>query len=202
MRDARGSICDVGCGTGILSDLYPNLDIIGIDISKGMLRHHKGQHVEGSATDMPFKDNHFDTVVCRSVLHHLPNAADGLREIHRVLKPGGHFVCWETNKSWLAELVRRKTQHGDHFSEYHTSFSNLTDLVGDVLRGSGLHTSYGGYVAYPLLGFPDIVDLSPFFGFAWRHLIRLDSIISKIPVINRLGFFVMIRARKDEGSTE
>ena len=198
MRDAYGRILDVGCGTGILHELYPNLDIVGIDISSGMLRHHKGPHVQGSADNMPFKDNYFDTVVCRSVLHHLPDARAGLEEIRRVLKPGGHFVCWETNKSWLAEAVRRKTQHGDHFSDYHTSFANLGQLVGDVLGSAGLNASYGGYLAYPLLGFPDILDFSRWVGFASRFLIRFDSIVSKLPIINRLGFFVLIRARKDE----
>ena len=197
MRDAYGKILDVGCGVGILHELYPNLDIVGIDISSGMLRHHKGPHVQGSADNMPFKDNYFDTVVCRSVLHHLPDARAGLEEIRRVLKPGGHFVCWETNKSWLAEAVRRKTQHGDHFSDYHTSFSNLGSLVGDVLGHNGLNTSYGGYLAYPLLGFPDILDFSRWAGVFSGMLIRLDSMLSKVPLINRLGFFVTVRARKD-----
>jgi ubiquinone/menaquinone biosynthesis C-methylase UbiE len=198
MRDAYGRICDVGCGTGILHDLYPHLDIVGIDISHGMLKHHKGSHVHGSADNMPFKDDYFDTVVCRSVLHHLPDARAGLEEIRRVLKPGGTFVCWETNKSWLAELVRSKTQHGDHFSSYHSSFRNLSGLVSDVLGGVGLHTDFGGYLAYPLLGFPDIIDFSKFVGGISGALLRLDGIISKIPLLNRLGFYVMVRAKNNK----
>lgn len=194
MGGINGRILDVGCGTGIINDLYPKLDIIGIDISPGMLKHHKGKNRLASANQIPFEDNYFDSVVCRSLLHHLPDCDKGLSEIKRVLKPGGKFVCWETNKSWLAELVRSKTQHGDHFSEYHTSFSDLRTLVSKYLKIGDC--KYGGFLAYPLLGFPDIVDFSKFSGIISDPLIWIDEFISNIPFINRLGFYVMIKAIK------
>lgn len=196
MEGIHGKILDVGTGCGILHSLYPQLDIIGIDISSGMLKHHKGKHLLASADNIPFDDNHFDSVVCRSTLHHLHDPKKALSEIRRVLKPGGRFVCWETNKSWIAEIVRRMTQHGDNFSNAHTSFRNLPELVGDYFRKDTLRVKYQGFVAYPLLGFPDIIDFSWFLHFVWNPLLFIDKYVSHIPLINRLGFAVMIKGVK------
>lgn len=193
MNYVDGTTLDVGCGTGIISELYPERDIMGIDISSGMLRHHKGKFKLASADSIPFDDNSFDSVVCRSVLHHLHRPEKALDEIVRVLKPGGRFVCWETNKSWIASIVRRMTQHGDNFSNAHTSFDNLPRIVGNFLQQESVR--YQGFVAYPILGFPDILDFS-FLGFAYQPLMLIDKIFSRIPIVNKLGFAVMIKARK------
>lgn len=196
MRGVRGKILDVGCGTGIIHDLYPNLDIMGIDVSQGMLAHHKGKHKMASACNIPFRDDKFDSVVCRSVLHHIPETEKALKEIKRVLKPGGSFVCWETNKSWLAEMVRGVTQHGDRFSEYHHSFSNLPELINQYF--GDMVVEYQGFVGYPLYGFPDILDFSRYLHFLFEPCMVLDKLLSKIPVINQLAFAVMVRATKEE----
>jgi ubiquinone/menaquinone biosynthesis C-methylase UbiE len=194
MEGIDGKILDVGCGVGIISDLYPERDITGIDVSSGMLRHHKGKHRLASATDIPFRDNSFDSVVCRSVLHHIPETNQALNEIQRVLKPGGRFVCWETNKSWLATIIRRMTQHGDHFSEYHSSFSDLPSFVRLYFRD--LVVKYQGFIGYPLYGFPDICDFSGFFSYCFGPAMVLDNLLSKTPVLNKLGFAVMIKGVK------
>lgn len=196
MEGIDGKILDVGCGTGIISDLYPDRDIWGIDISWGMLSHHRGKHIVASACDIPWPSCSFDSVVCRSVLHHLPQAEKALREIVRVLKPGGKFVCWETNKSWLAQLVRRFTQHGDRFSDYHSSFSDLGSLIKRYFRKESVRVTFQGYLAYPLVGFPDIIDFGDMVGRSWRYLVAVDEAISRIPIVNRLGFAVMIKAIK------
>jgi ubiquinone/menaquinone biosynthesis C-methylase UbiE len=194
MDGLSGTILDVGCGTGIIHDLYPDKKIIGIDLSRGMLRYHKGTYYVASATDIPFPDNYFNNVVCRSVLHHIPETGKALSEIRRVLKPGGKFVCWETNRSWLASIIRKMTQHGDHFSDFHSSFSNLPELIKKYF--SNVNVKYEGYVAYPLLGFPDIINFGIIFGSMWKQLLTLDNFLSKIPIINRLGFAIMIKAQK------
>jgi len=193
MEGLDGTILDVGCGIGIIPSLYPALDIWGIDISNEMLRHHRFKRFRCSAEEIFFCDGSFDAVVCRSVLHHLPNPDVAMKEIVRVLKPGGKFVCWETNKSWLATLVRRFTQHGDHFSDYHTAFDNLPLLIGDYLKINSVE--YQGYLAYPAFGFPDIIDFSHFLGFAFKPLLAFDKVLSHSP-LKRLGFAVMIKATK------
>jgi len=48
--------------------------------------------VQGSALDLPFPDNSFDIVYSNGVLHHTPDVPRAVREVHRVLKPGGRAV--------------------------------------------------------------------------------------------------------------
>ena len=49
--------------------------------------------VRGDILRLPFPDKSFDLVFCRSVLHHLKDLGEGLRESYRVLKPGGTFLA-------------------------------------------------------------------------------------------------------------
>jgi len=58
---------------------------------------------------------------------------------------------------------------------------------------------YFGYIAYPLLGFPDLVDFFhglPFGLTVANWLIRLDEWISRIPLINRLSWGIIISGKK------
>ena len=91
------SVLDVGCGIGFVSQLYPNFDITGIDISDGMLSHNPHKWIKAPAENIPFPNDYFNFVLCRSLLHHLDEPELGLREMFRVTKPGGRWVCWETN---------------------------------------------------------------------------------------------------------
>jgi len=196
-KDLGGHILDVGCGTGIISRLYPDKDITGIDISEGMLRYHPGNCLRGSADDIPFPDESFDAVIGRSILHHLDDPAKAIREMHRVLRPGGRLVLWETNKSRPAELIRRKAQPHDRFSETHQSFSDLPAMIRRHFRLREVR--YQGYVAYPLFGFPDIINFEKrmplkrlVFAICWG----LDEAIARVPLVRRLAFAVRIRAEK------
>lgn len=68
--------------------------------------------VRGSILDLPFPNNLFDVVFCRSVLHHLTDLGVGLKEVYRVLKPGGIFVaCNEHLLSMFSDGVRFRRSH-------------------------------------------------------------------------------------------
>ncbi|MEY8561269.1 methyltransferase domain-containing protein [Jeotgalicoccus halotolerans] len=54
--------------------------------------HTNVEFVEGDAEKMPFKNGTFDLVTCRIAPHHFPNVKDFIKEVYRVLKPGGRFV--------------------------------------------------------------------------------------------------------------
>lgn len=68
------------------------------------------EYVKPSASGiMPFDDNSFDLIVCFSVLHHIPNVSTVLKEMFRVLKPGGYVLLREPTHSmgdW------REARHG------------------------------------------------------------------------------------------
>ncbi len=103
---------EIGCGAGSFT---LNLARAGVmtsaavtDISPGMVEVAKrnarglGFEVEGRVADaerVPFDDAEFDLVIGHSVLHHIPDVEQALREALRVLRPGGRFVfCGEPTK--------------------------------------------------------------------------------------------------------
>ncbi len=104
-------VLDVACGTGTVSfALAPQArEVVGIDISPGMLakaraiRHHRGirnvHFVLGQAEHLPFRDEQFDAAVCRLAIHHFPRPELEIREMARVLKPGGRLVILDTVSS-------------------------------------------------------------------------------------------------------
>lgn len=188
-------VLDVGCGTGFLSQLYPNFDILGVDTSLGMLERNPYNCQVAAAEKLPFADNTYDWVVSRSLLHHLEEPLTGLHEMHRVLKPGGTWVCWETNFSWLNNLVRKAARHTPRFSHWHKNFRSATLIQLVTLVGLRVNmVRYYGYVAYPVCGFPDILDFHVSGGVT-RALMWVDEVIARTPLAP-LGWAVMIRAHK------
>ncbi len=89
-------LLDIGCGTGfVLKKVNSCFSLrVGIDISFQVLKHAQKytHHICNADNDfLPFKDNQFDAVTCLAVLHHMPNHEQLIKEIFRVLKPGGVF---------------------------------------------------------------------------------------------------------------
>ena len=96
----KGSkILDVGCGTGHLAAELARrgYDTWGTDLSEGMIQYAR-EHYDPSRFQpadiekIPFPDNYFDGIVCLGVMEYLGSDQPALREMWRVLKPGGHAV--------------------------------------------------------------------------------------------------------------
>lgn len=196
-RDGRysDSVLDVGCGTGFLSQLYPNFDVTGIDISDEMLKRNPYRCLKAAAEAIPFPDSSFDFVVCRSLLHHLEDPRKGLAEMVRVLKPGGRWVCWEPNLSIFNDWIRKLAKLTGRFSHWHKNFEPKE--LQQMIQASGLKITsvkYHGHLAYPLLGFPDLLNLRiPLW--MGRGLMTVDDWLAKTPLAIT-GWAVMIKATK------
>jgi len=105
------AVLDIGCGTGTLllgaaKRIGPGGALHGIEPATEMAEHARRKATaagialrisEGSADRLPYPDNSFDAVFCTLVLHHVPapKHADALREMRRVLRPGGRLVIVE-----------------------------------------------------------------------------------------------------------
>jgi len=196
MSDRKSTkILDVGCGNGFLSQFFPNFDLIGIDISDGMLACNPHKWIKAPAEAIPFPDNHFDYVVCRSLLHHLEVPEQGLAEMFRVLKPGGNWSCYDPHHNVVYETIRHIFQHTDRFSHLHKSFNDqeLFDMIakaGFLLK----EIKYVGFFGYPLLAFPDIVDFHIPIGIG-RMIMKLDDFISKTP-LKKFSWSLMVKGEK------
>jgi SAM-dependent methyltransferase len=100
----HGRILDYGCGGGAIvsAGLKRGLDILGCDIfyeggigteeigDKSLLNSHILPFTENGP--LPFPDAHFDLIVCNMVFEHVRDLDGTLKEIARVLKPGGTMV--------------------------------------------------------------------------------------------------------------
>ena len=110
-----GSVLDVGCGTGEITERlaakYPRASFVGIDLEERHLDRARqrcaslGTRVRfqvGDALAMPFPDEQFDRVVCRHLLQAVPDATKVLKEIRRVLRPGGraHLIAEDYGMLW------------------------------------------------------------------------------------------------------
>jgi ubiquinone/menaquinone biosynthesis C-methylase UbiE len=111
---------ELGCGTGFF---LLNLKLAGFideghvsDLSPGMVAAAMrnatslGFDVEGRVADaerLPYDDDCFDLVVGHAMLHHLPDVELALREVLRVLKPGGRFVFVGEPSRWGDYVARR-----------------------------------------------------------------------------------------------
>ena len=119
------SALELGCGTGffLLNLMQAGMAKRGAvtDISPGMVEvavrnaESLGLEVTGRVADaerLPFDDDTFDVVVGHAVLHHIPDVELSLREVLRVLKPGGRFVfAGEPTErgDWVARRLSRLT---------------------------------------------------------------------------------------------
>src|SRR6185312_4662564 len=104
--DDECTVLDVGCGSGQtlawVRQTHPGWAALGLDISEDALSDARSEHIDlvlASATNIPLARASADLVIALDVLHHLP--VDGgdiaaLREIMRVLKPGG-YLLFRTN---------------------------------------------------------------------------------------------------------
>ncbi len=93
------SVLDLGSGTGAAFEHLINYRTTAIDPDKKMLELNKFENkIQGSAENLPFRDNSFDNVFCSFVWRNLSDTNKALDEIYRVLRPGGKFVLLDMTR--------------------------------------------------------------------------------------------------------
>lgn len=112
LSHVRGRVLFLAVGTGLEVPFFPpGLDITGMDISWGMLGRAKSRAAgyqgefrlaQADAEHLAFRDDAFDTVVTSCTFCSVPDPVAGLRELRRVLKPGGELRMFEhTGSRWF-----------------------------------------------------------------------------------------------------
>ncbi len=118
-------ILDCGCGDGFylktISALGP-YEIVGFDLNPTSLKTARNYLTEvpliqGNLYRIPFKENSFNKIFCSEVLEHIPDDLQALKEIYRILKPGGkllvtvpnhHFPFFWDPINWILEKILRR----------------------------------------------------------------------------------------------
>jgi len=119
-REAR--LLEVGCGMGtdLLQFARAGARCVGIDLTPRSIeisRHRfklygaDGSFMISDGEHLPFRDGSFDVVYSNGVLHHTPDTARAIREVHRVLRPGGlaKVMLYHRNSLnyWVEIILRR-----------------------------------------------------------------------------------------------
>lgn len=87
-----GKILDVGCGTKPYEHYFKGTEYVGLEIDTTINKAVKKADFFYDGSVFPFKDNEFDSLITNQVLEHVFNPNEFLKEINRVLKPGGKFL--------------------------------------------------------------------------------------------------------------
>lgn len=167
---AQDRVLDVGCGPGIVTCAFAQraAQATGLDLVPAMLERARARAAElgvvnvewvaGDVDPLPFADRSFDVVVTRFVLHHLEDPRAALREMRRVLAPGGTLVvCDVTPPARAAEAFNEMERLRDpsHVRAL-TEDELVAELDGPVeVRRTALALSLNAHLAR---SFPDEPD--------------------------------------------
>jgi ubiquinone/menaquinone biosynthesis C-methylase UbiE len=116
--ELRGDVLEIGCGSGAMAaeilGRSPDVRVTATDYDQAMVKvaEHRlagfgsRAHVQrADATSLPFPSESFDAVASFVMLHHVMRWEEALREVARVLRPGGHFVGYDLLGDGLARVV-------------------------------------------------------------------------------------------------
>lgn len=178
---------DVCCGTGdwtlsLAEEVGESGQVVGLDFSDNMLKVARSKVnaagaanvtlVTGDAMNLPFTDDTFDRATIGFGLRNVPDYLTVLKEMHRVLKPGGRLVCLETSQPKIP--VYRQV--------YFFYFRMIMPILGKIFAGS--------YKEYAWLNestqkFPDRESLVALFKDAGFKNVRFISLMGGIAAIHQ-----------------
>jgi len=153
-------VLDAMCGSGQTTSylLARGASVTGLDISNEVIdtfqsRWSSANVVKRSLLDSGLPGNSFDCVAVVGGLHHIhPNVKAAVREIHRVLKPGGHFCFMEPHSGSLPDVVRKVWYRFDRFFSDNEAAIDVGALQRDFREGFELtKVNYLGNVAFLLV---------------------------------------------------
>jgi demethylmenaquinone methyltransferase / 2-methoxy-6-polyprenyl-1,4-benzoquinol methylase len=167
-----GSALDVACGSGKLTAELARLAgprgrVVGLDFSPQMLdvarRDHPGiEFIEGDALKLPFEDASFDACTIAFGLRNLAEPVKGLREMVRVVRPGGRAVVLEfvrppaspfggayrlylrTLLPTIGGVISRQPSAYRYLSDTVDSYRTPAELVEMATTAGWIHISYQG----------------------------------------------------------
>ena len=132
---AESRVLDLGCGEGrhalAAYWLSPAATVVAVDLNthdlrQGYLKRHEWldinprhacHFIAADGLNLPFANNSFDAVICSEVLEHIDQYQSMLREIERLIKPGGHLAvsvprAWPEKICWMLSAAYHEVEGG------------------------------------------------------------------------------------------
>ena len=168
-------VLDACCGTGdlaVAAQAAGASSVVGLDFSEAMLERARQKapeltFIHGDVLALPFHDESFDVAVVGFGIRNVADLAGGLRELRRVLRPGGRLGILEIT-----------TPRGVLAPFYRLWFDRIVPLLGRVLPGGEAYT----YLPASVRRFPPPEELASLFaanGFASvRHRLFAGGIVA------------------------
>lgn len=221
LGDVRGKrLLDLGCGAGENSVYFgmKGADCVATDYSPGMvevalkLAEANGVKVEGftaNAMELDFPDESFDIVYASNLLHHLPEPKLAIREMHRVLKPGGKACFWDPLRHNPIINVYRRMATKVRTEDETPLDINIVRFV-ESLFGETDYDTFWLASLWIFLRFYLIERVNPNEERYWKKIIieqgrleagyrrleRVDEVLKKVPGMKRFAWNLAVVARK------
>jgi SAM-dependent methyltransferase len=197
---APARIADLGCGSGVFSSilLQKGFACVGVDIAFGLTALGRSLYpgitfLNADIESLPFSTGSLDAVLLSAVIHHLPDAGACAREVFRVLRPGGVFMAFDPNRMNPFMYLYR-----DRSSPFYSS-KGVTENERPVLAwqvrrifaeaGFEVRSAYLSGLSYRYVASPVARAFLPVYNF-------LDSVLSVLPLMGKLGSFVLTAGTK------
>lgn len=138
-----GQALDVGCGTGAVLKMLEQAgwQARGVDMSPDAIKYCEAKNLSvniGFADKINFPDDTFDLVIASDVLEHLENDAAAVKEIRRVLKPGGIFIVTVPAHQFLFSYHDAALHHFRRYSK--NDFKKLLSGQLKIIKVSWVHS--------------------------------------------------------------
>jgi len=166
-------ILDIGCGTGYFTRLlrgkYKKADITALDLSESMVTttrkgharrlpwHGKHHHATGNAASLPFRSGSFDLVCSNLAMQWVPEPELMLKEMRRVLAPGGLILFSTFGRRTLIELRQALAEIDQNNAGHVLPFPDVMSL-GDAVTKLAVETPVTDADLFTLT-YPDTISL-------------------------------------------
>ncbi|MES1025261.1 class I SAM-dependent methyltransferase [Gloeocapsa sp. BRSZ] len=221
LGDIRGKLLlDLGCGAGensvyfakkgakcVAADYSPGMVEVALKLAETNKVKIQGRTMNAIALDCP--DNTFDIVYASNLLHHIPNPRAAIREMHRVLKPGGKACFWDPLRHNPVINVYRRIA-----TKVRTEDEMPLDIsIVDFVRSHFSKTTYDTFwlaTLWIFLRFYLIEKVDPNKERYWKKIIlehqrlaptyqrleKFDTLIKKLPLTKRFAWNIAVVATK------
>ncbi len=192
------TVLDVGAGAGIVPEMNFRGQVArmcGVDLDPRVLANPMLD--EGRTADagrIPYDDNTFDVAFADNVMEHLANPLEVVREINRVLKPGGVLLFKTPNKSHYMPTIARFTPHSFHrfinklrgraeVDTFPTLYrANTASTVTQLAAQAGFRVERISRIE----GRPEYMRITPityFFGFLYERIVNTTDLLAMFRIL-------------------